>query len=44
MGIATGNITESANFVIPSKAETGASTLYVVTNGILSGGKAVTIN
>jgi hypothetical protein len=44
MGIATGNATESANFVIPSKAETGASTLYVVTNGILSGGKAVTIN
>lgn len=44
MGISTGNTIENANFVIPTGAETGASTLYVVTNGILSGGKAVTIN
>ena len=43
-GIATGNTIENANFVIPSGAETGASTLFVVTNGILSGGRAVTIN
>ena len=43
-GIATGSTVENANFVIPSGAETGASTLFVVTNGILSGGKAVTIN
>jgi hypothetical protein len=44
MGIATGSTIENANFVIPSTAETGASTLYVVANGIVSGGKAVTIN
>ncbi len=44
MGIATGSTIENADFVIPSTAETGASTIFVVANGILSGGKAVTIN
>jgi hypothetical protein len=44
MGIATGTAVESANFVIPTGAETGPSILVVVTNGILSKPKAVTIH
>lgn len=44
MGIATGTTVEKANFVIPATAESGPSILVVVTNGILSKPKAVTIN
>ncbi len=44
MGIATGSTPVSATFAVPATIETGASTLYVVTNGILSGGKAITVN
>jgi hypothetical protein len=44
MGIATGNTTVSATFAVPAGIETGASTIYVVANGIPSAGKAVTVN
>jgi hypothetical protein len=43
-GIATGSTIETANFVVPATAETGPSALVVVTNGIQSVPKAVTIN
>lgn len=44
MGVATGSAVESASFVVPATAGTGASTLVVVTNGIPSKGKSVTIH
>jgi hypothetical protein len=44
MGIATGSAVVSATFDVPASAETGASTLYVVANGIPSAGKAITVN
>jgi len=44
MGIATGSTVVSATFAVPATIETGASTLFVVTNGILSAGKAITVN
>jgi hypothetical protein len=44
MGIATGSATVSTTFDVPAGIETGASTVYVVTNGIPSAGKAVTVN
>jgi hypothetical protein len=44
MGIATGSTTVSATFDVPAGIETGASTVYVVANGIPSAGKAVTVN
>jgi hypothetical protein len=44
MGIATGNTTVSATFAVPTGIETGASTIYVVANGIPSAGKSVTVN
>jgi hypothetical protein len=44
MGISTGNTTVSATFDVPTGIETGASTIYVVANGIASGGKNITVN
>jgi hypothetical protein len=44
MGVATGTRTISTNFDVPSSMETGASTLYVVANGIPSFGVAITVN
>ena len=44
MGIATGSTVETANFVVPAAAETGPSVAVVVSNGIQSAPKAVTIN
>ena len=44
MGIATGSTPVSTTFDVPANAETGASTLYVVANGIPSAGKSVTVN
>jgi hypothetical protein len=44
MGIATGTATVSATFAVPSGIETGPSTIYVVANGIASGGKSITVN
>jgi len=44
MGIATGNTTVSATFDVPAGIETGASTIYVVANGIASSGKSLTVN
>ena len=44
MGVATGNKTVSTNFDVPSNAETGASTLVVIANGIPSAPVSVTVN
>ena len=44
MGVATGTATVSTNFDVPVGAETGASTLEVVANGIASKKVAVTVN
>jgi|HubBroStandDraft_6_1064221.scaffolds.fasta_scaffold00098_7 hypothetical protein len=44
MGIATGSTVVSASFAVPAGIETGASTVYVVANGIPSAGKAITVN
>ncbi|MGH9499074.1 MAG: hypothetical protein ACRD3L_08005 [Terriglobales bacterium] len=43
MAIATGSATVSTMFDIPANAETGASTIYVVANGIASAGKSITV-
>jgi len=43
MGVATGNKTVSTNFDVPSKAETGASTLVVIANGIPSAPVSITV-
>jgi hypothetical protein len=43
MGVATGTATVSTNFDVPSGAETGASTLVVVANGIPSTSVNVTV-
>lgn len=43
MGVATGSTIVSTNFDVPAGIETGASTLYVVANGIPSTGVAVTV-
>ena len=43
MGVATGSAIISTNFDVPAAAETGASTLVVVANGIASTATAVTI-
>ncbi len=43
MGVATGTATVSTNFDVPSGAETGASTLVVVANGIPSKPVSVTV-
>lgn len=44
MGVATGATVVGAQFDIPSTIALGAGTLQVVTNGIVSNSKAVTIN
>jgi len=44
MGVATGATVVSAQFVVPTAAETGASALQVVANGISSKPVKVTIN
>jgi len=43
MGVATGTTLVSTNFDVPAAAETGASTLVVVANGIASASVAVTV-
>ena len=43
MGVATGSATVSTNFDVPAAAETGASTLEVVANGIPSAGFSITV-
>lgn len=43
MGIATGSTTVSTTFDVPAGAETGASSIFVVANGISSQGRKVTI-
>jgi len=43
MGVATGSTPVTTNFDVPANAETGASTLVVVANGIASTGVAVTV-
>ena len=43
MGVATGTATVSTNFDVPAGAETGASTLVVVANGIPSKPVSVTV-
>jgi len=42
--VQTGTKAESTNFTVPSGIETGASSLVVVTNGIPSAAKSVTVN
>ncbi len=44
MGVATGSTSVSTNFDVPAGIETGASTLYVVANGIPSVGSSVTVS
>ena len=44
MAIATGSTVVSTSFDVPSGMETGATTLYVIANGIASAGTAVTVN
>ena len=44
MGVATGSATVSTNFDVPTKMETGASSLVVVANGIPSKPASVTVN
>jgi hypothetical protein len=43
MGVATGSTIVSTNFDVPASAETGASTIVVVANGIPSSAVAVTV-
>jgi hypothetical protein len=44
MGVATGNKTVSTSFDVPNGAETGASTLVVIANGIPSAPASITVN
>jgi hypothetical protein len=44
MGVATGGKVVSTLFDVPAGIELGASTLYVVANGIPSTGTAITVN
>ncbi|HSC17865.1 MAG TPA: hypothetical protein VLC74_03025 [Rhizomicrobium sp.] len=44
MGVATGNLTVSTTFDVPSGMETGASKLEVVANGIPSPAVSITVN
>jgi hypothetical protein len=44
MGVATGAAIVSTNFDVPAAAETGASTVEVVANGIPSAKTAITVN
>jgi len=43
MAVATGSATVSTNFDVPSKVETGASSLVVIANGIPSAPVSVTV-
>ena len=43
MAVATGNETVSTKFDVPSNAETGASKLFVIANGIRSNPVNVTV-
>lgn len=43
MGVATGSLTVSTNFDVPSTIETGASTIVVVANGIPSAPVSITV-
>jgi hypothetical protein len=43
MGVATGSTPVSTNFDMPSNAETGASSLVVIANGIPSAPVSVTV-
>jgi hypothetical protein len=44
MAVQTKAVPTYTNFDVPAGAETGASTLYVVTNGIVSNGVNITVN
>jgi hypothetical protein len=44
MGVQTGKKTVSTNFDVPSRAETGASKIEVVANGIPSKASDITVN
>lgn len=44
MAIATGNTIVSTTFDVPATAETGASTIVVVANGLASRPKSITVN
>jgi hypothetical protein len=44
MGVATGNTIVSTNFDVPADMDTGASTLEVVANRILSKKVSITVN
>jgi hypothetical protein len=44
MGIATGSTIVSTKFDVPATIETGASTIRVVANGIVSAPKTITVN
>jgi hypothetical protein len=44
MGVATGSATVSTTFDVPANAETGATTLVVIANGIASAPANVTVN
>jgi len=43
MGVATGSLSVTADFTVPTGIETGASQLEVVTNGIVSNAVSVTV-
>jgi hypothetical protein len=43
MGVQTGSAIVSTHFTVPEDSETGASSLYVVTNGIPSAGTSVSV-
>jgi hypothetical protein len=44
MGVATGSLTVSTNFDVPSVIDAGPSTLEVVANGIASTPVSITVN
>ena len=44
MGVQTGSASVSTHFTCPKTTETGASSLYVVTNGIPSAAMSITVN
>ena len=43
MGVATGNMTVTTSFDVPSTIDTGASTLVVIANGIPSAPVSITV-
>jgi hypothetical protein len=44
MGVATGSTSVTTNFDVPTKMDTGASSLVVIANGIPSAAVSVTVN